>query len=297
MAEIRRHPLLQVPVFFAPERAARPTTRIGGESPSAFPEECPFCPGNESETPPEIAALPLESAWDLRLFPNKHPIVSVPDAGLHEVLVDARDHIEQLPVRNLEKMVEIYRDRWIHFRDRGLHPVIFKNRGRLGGESIAHPHSQLLGVREQPSRFRTELQSIEKSSRCMVCEDSADPDLTILEGNGYRLFAPSVPRFAGEVWIAPVRHTGSLETIDAAAVAALLSRLFALRALEKNYDFNWGVMASPEGDEYHWYLEWLPRHSPGAGFETETGSWVNTELPETTVARLRTTLARETGRT
>jgi len=48
---VRRNLITGEPILFAPERQARP---------NAFNEDdavCPFCPGNEAMTPPEIARI------------------------------------------------------------------------------------------------------------------------------------------------------------------------------------------------------------------------------------------------
>jgi hypothetical protein len=66
------------PILMAHARQSRPfyTGAQAGEKP------CPFCPGNEHETPPSIDSWPLdgepgpapaprnEPGWDVRVFPN-----------------------------------------------------------------------------------------------------------------------------------------------------------------------------------------------------------------------------------
>ena len=47
------------------------------------PENCPFCEGNESMTPPEIDALrnnhheANQPGWRVRVIPNKYPALRV----------------------------------------------------------------------------------------------------------------------------------------------------------------------------------------------------------------------------
>jgi galactose-1-phosphate uridylyltransferase len=66
---------------FAPDRAAQ--TRAFLDDARAV--TCPFCPGNEHETPPELGHV--GEPWRVRTFPNKYP----PVAGA-EVIVEAAEH-------------------------------------------------------------------------------------------------------------------------------------------------------------------------------------------------------------
>jgi UDPglucose--hexose-1-phosphate uridylyltransferase len=96
----------------ATERARRPeelaTHRAVQNAPSLL-ETCPFCPGNENKTPPEVMRFPSNTAepWAVRVIPNKfappsssvQPTRSVDDVwrrikgfGFHEVISDAPDH-------------------------------------------------------------------------------------------------------------------------------------------------------------------------------------------------------------
>src|SRR5213078_1418890 len=69
---IRKTPITGDPVILAPDRDERPNVYEGGP--------CPFCPGAESETPPEIARD--GQPWRVRVFPNKFPATAH-----HEVIV------------------------------------------------------------------------------------------------------------------------------------------------------------------------------------------------------------------
>ena len=65
MTSFRRNPITGEPVILAPHRAMRPNA-FGGT-----PEEvCPFCPGNEALTPPEIERAGTPEAWTVRVIPN-----------------------------------------------------------------------------------------------------------------------------------------------------------------------------------------------------------------------------------
>ena len=75
-------------VIISPKRKERPK----GEGERAGEEIlCPFCPGNEHLTPPEIyrwgKRYPTDPEWLVRVVPNKYPITDI-----HEIIVHSPDH-------------------------------------------------------------------------------------------------------------------------------------------------------------------------------------------------------------
>src|SRR4029079_16415534 len=96
-------PITGTQVIYAPQRAERRNAfaKNGLDQPGG---PCPFCPGNESETPPEVFALrsdrslPNTPGWKLRIVPNRYPAVGSPpvegtfDTGKHQVLIETAEH-------------------------------------------------------------------------------------------------------------------------------------------------------------------------------------------------------------
>src|SRR4051812_43224627 len=87
MPELRQDPLSRRWVIIGEDRAARPNdfvstvTRRGDLA-------CPFCLGNERETPHEIAVYRAEQAtepWTVRVVPNKYPAVMNGSAPMQPV--------------------------------------------------------------------------------------------------------------------------------------------------------------------------------------------------------------------
>ena len=111
---------------------------------------CPFCPGNESLTPPEVYRIGPGVAdspgWQVRVVPNKYPITDV-----HEVIIHSSsdtDDVEKLSVDHVAKILTCYRDRYrAHEADGQV--LIFCNHGFHAGASLKHPHSQLVVVPKQ----------------------------------------------------------------------------------------------------------------------------------------------------
>ncbi len=124
--ELRRDELSGRWVLLAPGRAARPHT-FGSSAPDApGPDACPFCPGNEHLTPPEVYrtgdGAPDTPGWRVRVVPNLYPIVGGPDAGpgatgAHEVVVLSpahRDSFAQLDDAQATEVLTVLRDRARH---------------------------------------------------------------------------------------------------------------------------------------------------------------------------------------
>src|SRR6266511_1338330 len=97
-------------VVIAPARRNLPIA-TGLEYPRVDPNHdarhCPFCPGHESETEATVASIVgTDGAWQARVVRNRYPIVSpdatlqqdvagghtLPARGIHEVLIEAREH-------------------------------------------------------------------------------------------------------------------------------------------------------------------------------------------------------------
>src|SRR5688500_3306450 len=158
MPELRHDALTGRLVLLAASRASRPKTitsvevRDGGDT-------CPFCPGHEHETPPEISrtggGAPGEPGWRVRVFPNLYPIVGGEHAaagatGAHEVVVLSPDHhrsFARLTHDEATEVMTVLRDRARALRDAGRdHVQVLLNQGRSAGASIAHPHAQVLAL-------------------------------------------------------------------------------------------------------------------------------------------------------
>ncbi|MCX5730196.1 MAG: galactose-1-phosphate uridylyltransferase, partial [Deltaproteobacteria bacterium] len=81
MPELRRDPIVGRWVIIATERARRPNHFRRAEEPPSGP--CPFCPGNEDKTPPEVyvsgrpAAPANLPGWKVRVIPNRYPALMI----------------------------------------------------------------------------------------------------------------------------------------------------------------------------------------------------------------------------
>ena len=82
MPELRKGPVVGRWVIISTDRGKRPSDfgTVEGKKMGGF---CPFCPGNEDKTPPEIVAIrsngtkPNASGWSVRVVPNKYPALQI----------------------------------------------------------------------------------------------------------------------------------------------------------------------------------------------------------------------------
>src|SRR5262245_17912464 len=112
MPELRKDPITGRWVIIAADRHKRPNDFRIERASVARVESCPFCPGHESMTPPEVLAFrsgggpPNGAGWEVRVVPNKFPALRVGGAldlegeglfdrmngfGAHEVIIETPD--------------------------------------------------------------------------------------------------------------------------------------------------------------------------------------------------------------
>lgn len=301
MSTIRKHPLTGELVIVAPERGQRPNAfdlRYGTtEGP------CPFCPGHEHETPPEVHRVAGGDAWLLRVVPNRYPAVRIdshgPDAarGIHEVVIESPDHgaaFEQFSAEHARVVIESYLQRFDALRNHGPveYILFFKNDGRRAGESIEHPHSQIMALTFVPPGVCL----VSQDAGCALCALIATipRELVISESDAFLTIAPQASRFPYEQWIVPKAHAPDFSRMDPETTGEMARRmqsaLRSLRRIESEAPYNWIIHNAPlraPHASWHWYVEILPRMTQLAGFELGTGMTINIVSPERAAEELR----------
>src|SRR6185369_5135866 len=153
-------------VILAPARAVRPDTfRVHTEPLPASVATCPFCRGNEHETPPEVARFgdgaPDTPGWTLRVVPNKYPIVGDGVPGAHEVVIFSPAHDADMGALTTNAAADVLlalRDRArFHLANGCRYAQAFINQGKPAGASIEHPHAQIVALDFVPPRAQTRL--------------------------------------------------------------------------------------------------------------------------------------------
>jgi UDPglucose--hexose-1-phosphate uridylyltransferase len=326
MPELRQNFMTKEWVVIATERAKRPDQMmVHREAKPAvtFSPNCPFCPGHENLTPPEILRLPDGKGWKARVVPNKFAALS-PEGktdrtirrslrsmggfGVHDVIVETTDHslaMALMPDAHVADIIRIYKSRHdeLSLDPRIAQVTIFKNHGADAGTSLEHPHSQMIATpvisHQVRERFHEALRHYDDFGCCIFCqmieEELQDKDRVVLESEHFvaiELFASPSPFFTH---IYPRRHMASFGDISSKEIVDLgrvlrtvLAKLYF--GLE-NPDFNFTIRTAPTelaGVRYfHWYVSVIPRLTRTAGFELGSGMFINTVIPEHAAEFLR----------
>jgi len=274
MSSLRQDPLTGRWVIIAGQRHGRPndfrdSLRKVSTQPPASPA-CPFCPGNEDQTPPEVMVIGRAShlpangpGWGVRVVPNKYPAVHPvsgnsestllqpqgPAEGGHEVIICCPDHqasLGTLPHEHLEEILQVVRRR---IKDLGekepsaRYVLAFGNHGPDAGATLAHAHLQVITTPVVPAAVveKTEnfIRHREETNQCLLCETSAKE-----EAEGTRLIAandswvastPWASRFPCEMRLIPRRHCSSMLECSEAELKDLAGLLsLCLKRLENH---------------------------------------------------------------
>ncbi len=245
MSELRKDIISGRWVIIAAERSKRPDDfRPVVQTPAVEAKGfCPFCPGNETRTPPEVYAVRTRGSrrngpgWLIRVVPNKFPALQrggspvqhndggglfpwMEGVGVHEVVIEGPDHGKELPdlsLSHLEQLLETYRQRLkkieAEFQYQYVH--IFKNKGKEAGASLSHPHSQIVATPIIPKKINEEIkgsyQLYRQLGECVFCrlieEERKRGERLILENKHFCVLMPFAPRFPFEMKIYPRRHS------------------------------------------------------------------------------------------
>lgn len=277
MSDVRRNLITGEPILFAPAREARPNAFDGSD------EICPFCPGNEALTPPEITRA--GEPWRVRVFANKYPF-----AEHHEVIVESNRHDTTFDAIDAEEVVRIYSDRYCDLVRRiGVRTVmLFKNHGRVAGASLPHLHSQIAALPFVPPRTASEERAFAKAVSCPLCDainTHRVAELIIDETPSVLRLAPHGSTFAHQQWIMPKRHCNDLAMLrdsECRELADLLQR--ATAGMHKiSPAHNWMFLSFPGVNAAHFYVDVFPRTTSVAGFELGTGTFIDSVDPAATV--------------
>lgn len=324
MSEFRRDPLSGRWVIIGGQRADRPN-EFHEETTRCTQVSCPFCAGNEAETPPAIAAYPANlTAWRVRVVPNMYPAVTTETSspppqsdsllsdcrvgfGQHEVIIESPRHVASLTELTAEEarlVLMAYRARIADLRRSGLFKFvqIFKNVGAAAGASIEHSHSQLIALAEVPDVIKHEVASSREFFRETggslleaLASEQAAQDRIVAASLGFVAFCPFASRFPFEVWLLPRRQQSSFESMqdgELGELAGLLQDVIgriesAVGCVAYNYFLHTEPFDTLESDHYHWHIEIFPRLTKAAGFEWATGVFINPLDPESAAAALR----------
>ena len=259
MPELRKDPVVGRWVIIATERVRRPSD-FPRRTVAARTARCPFCPGHEDETPPEVLAYrdppdaaPDTTGWRVRVVPNKFPALRIEGdldrrgegvydlmngIGAHEVVIESPDHtrgLESLPESAVAEVLRAYRTRIADLKrdERFRSVLVFKNQGAEAGATVDHPHSQLIATPVVPLVVADEIHQARAyhgyRERCLFCDiirQETDEGVRIVaEGERVVAFAPFAARVPFETWVLPRPHAAAFEHIADDVLADLAAVL------------------------------------------------------------------------
>lgn len=293
MPEFRKDPIVGRWVIISTERGKRPSS-FGSIPKHEEPKMCPFCPGNESSTPPEVLAYraddssPNKPGWFLRVISNKYPALRVEGVldrepkgiydkmngiGAHEVIIETPDHykdLADLPVDEIRNVLWAYRERTLDLQKdhRFKYILIFKNHGDAAGASLEHTHSQLIATPIVPRKVGEEIDGarryFEFKERCIFCDiirqELTDKERIVNDYGDFIAFTPYASRFPFETWLVPKQHISHL--VDLAddnyfyLAEALKDILNRIRVALNDPPFNYILHSAPIGRKYDEFYHW-----------------------------------------
>jgi UDPglucose--hexose-1-phosphate uridylyltransferase len=307
-------------VMYAPGRGVRPHA-VRDPSKPTWPApdrepSCPFCPGNEQMLPAIRMEMRGADGWRIRAFRNRYPALSMNGTGAetpvgvyramqgcgdHEVIVETPLHnrpIGQMSADEVELLIEAYHRRYSEMASRPEIKTVtlFRNQGPMAGSSLAHPHSQLIGMGIIPQsvlrREQLAAAHFHARGRCLFCDmvdfETRDGRRIVFQNPTFVGMVPFAAEVSCETWVVPKLHASDFRTISDSGKSdlahALRVILAAMREKLNDPDYNFVIHSSLSPTvapgALHWHLQIKPVLTIPAGFEMGTGIRINPSLPE-----------------
>ena len=321
-SEVRQNPATREWVVIAPERPLPESVKV--ESRPPHDAHCPFCPGNENLTPPELLRFPHDSDnsdWKVRVVPDKFAVLrpdipplkkdgflhAVAGFGHHEIVIEHPRHdigLCEMPVEHVVKILKAYRMRQRELEGRpGVRLVtIFRNHGELAGAWFAHPHSQILATAMIPEYMDRKYEiaksysaTTQRNLYSEIWEAETGPGKRLIElDESMAAFVPFAASVPFEMWILPREPRPSFSLAsdhELHGLAGMLHRsLLRLKNCCGDVAYSYVIYSCCVGEEgpyYHWHVQIKPRLARPAGMELGPHIRVNPMWPEECAQRLR----------
>lgn len=283
MSELRHDPVNKLWVIIAMERAKRPREfRFEPAIPADDRVPCPFCPGQEAETPPELFAIrdhgaPNGPDWVVRVIPNKRPVLAIEGdldrrgvgvydrmrgIGAHEIVIETPEHRRrpgEVPVLQFAAALGASRQRISDLlRDRRFkYILLYRNYGVTAGATIHHPFQQLVATPVSPRSVVGKLEVARAhfavKERCIFCDVLAqeieDGARVVHIDDRFVTLAPYASRFPYELRLYPRQHSHQFTELDPPGIeqlAAHMGEIFRrLDVVLGNPPFHWMLINAP----------------------------------------------------
>lgn len=225
--------------------------------------------------------------------------------GFHDVVIECPQHDVGLVDMDDEEIGEVilaYKKRVLSLKQ--IEPIkyvqVFKNHGASAGASMAHSHSQMLGLPIVPATVSARLDSMkelfDKTGKCGLCE-MPSKDILISESSHFFSIVPFAASFPFEVWIVNKDHSPYFHDIEEEKTVdfggMLKKMLLKLKKRLNDPPFNFMIHTAPFELQSnllactHWFLQIIPQLSVVGGFEMGSGCYINPVFPEDAAKLLR----------
>ncbi len=313
-------------ILFSPSRAYRPNNFLTKFNQNIEGNICPFDAGNEYLTPAEIERIGDKNNWKTRVVPNLYNVLSIDvesfgkkddyydtlnGFGAHEVIIETPDHKKTMFDYNVNEFVDyltICRSRIKSLKKdiRLRYVSLFKNSGSLSGASQAHEHSQLIAMSFVPDGIEQEIkykrEYYHQFQRAilddLVYEEKRYIKNLIFENESFICYAPYASKFSYEVKIVAKDKIATIMELNETRITHLALALnflftgyksilgeFSFNMVFKNHPYENYTIDSKE--YFRFCINIYPRLNGIAGFELDSGIFLNSILPSDVAHKLR----------
>jgi UDPglucose--hexose-1-phosphate uridylyltransferase len=308
---------------------------IRPKPPVSEADECPFCPGAEGLSGPEIAAYRKDGSaantpgWMVRVVAERDPYFRIEEElvregvgmfdmitprGASEIIVESPRHDDALGTMDPEQIEDVlwmYRDRLLDLkRDSQIRDILVSRRHKKPGVTPHHPYSRVTAIPIVFDETRRELREAREyyqyKRRCLYC-DLLRQEIAARERV---VLVPYAARGPLETWIVPRRHGWSYEDALTAETAPELAGVLSLffSGLARGFDdpgYEMVLHTAPNVRSRILLGEWATIRDDyhwhieivarPEAANRVGGIFVNETSPEDSTLRLREVLGGETG--
>lgn len=313
-------------VLFAPNRAHRPNNFLNKVDKNIENNICPFDVGNEYLTPAEIERIGDSVTWKTRVVPNLYNVLSIDTEsigkkddyfdifngfGAHEVIIETPNHKKTMFNYDVNEFVDYLticksRVKSLKKDTRLQYVSLFKNSGSLAGASQTHDHSQLIAMPFVPNDIEEEIkyqkEYYHQFKRALlddlVYEEKKYEKNFIFENESFVCYAPYASKFPYEVKIVAKEKIATIMELKDTTIAHLASALnhiftkyknslgeFSFNMIFKNHPYENCTTTAKE--YFRFSINIYPRLAGIAGFELDSGIYINSVLPSEVANKLR----------
>lgn len=234
--------------------------------------------------------------------------------GAHEVIIETpeRKAMEELSRTEISQVISAWKFRMLDLmKDSRMHAFfVIKDVGEPAGAHVSHAVSQLVAMAVVPHSLKQKLdvaRDFYERKKRAIFEDIWREEIRtgtrlVYENNGFAVFCPYASRTPFEVAIYPKRQCADFHGLSDQEIAQLADALkTTLRKIARALDhppYHFMLFTAPTRTarrdhwnsldyDFRWHIEIMPRLFYTSGFETGTGCYLNTVLPETAAEYLR----------